>query len=113
MSIAEQVPFQLQRIGLIMEPDPHDPAEAWGVLNPASARARDGQFYLFPREVAEGNYSRIRIAKCQRLPNAGIVPCDCGIYCRAIYLGGACCNSMCLCSQTLKTSRFFFQRCPD
>lgn len=63
MSIAEHAPFQLQRIGLIMEPDPSDPSEAWGVLNPASARARDGQFYLFPRVVAEGNYSRIGIAR--------------------------------------------------
>ena len=65
MSIAEQVPFQLQRIGLLMEPDPNDPSEAWGVLNPASARAPDGQFYLFPRVVAEGNYSRIGIARVQ------------------------------------------------
>jgi beta-1,2-mannobiose phosphorylase / 1,2-beta-oligomannan phosphorylase len=65
MSIAEQAPFQLQRIGLIMEPDPNNPADAWGVLNPASARARDGQFYLFPRVVAEGNFSRIGIARVE------------------------------------------------
>jgi predicted GH43/DUF377 family glycosyl hydrolase len=63
MSDASQLPFQLRRIGMVMEPDPAIPAEAWGVLNPASARSHDGEFYLFPREVAEGNYSRIGIAR--------------------------------------------------
>jgi predicted GH43/DUF377 family glycosyl hydrolase len=42
-----------------MEADPDDPREAWGVLNPAAARGRNGELYLFPRLVAEGNYSRI------------------------------------------------------
>jgi predicted GH43/DUF377 family glycosyl hydrolase len=46
-----------------MAPDPDDPREAWGVLNPASARGHDGHLYLFPRIVAEGNYSRIGIAR--------------------------------------------------
>lgn len=63
MTVTEQkAPFQLQRLGTIMEPEPDNPAEVWGVLNPASAR-RDGQLYLFPRLVAEGNYSRIGIAR--------------------------------------------------
>jgi predicted GH43/DUF377 family glycosyl hydrolase len=63
MSITQQqAPFQLHRLGVVMEPDPELPAEAWGVLNPASARL-GGQLYLFPREVAEGNYSRIGIAR--------------------------------------------------
>jgi predicted GH43/DUF377 family glycosyl hydrolase len=55
--------FQLQRLGLVMEPEPGNPTEAEGVLNPASARGRDGQLYLFPRLVARGNYSRIGIAR--------------------------------------------------
>lgn len=55
-------PFQLTRLGMVMAPDPDDPHEAWGVLNPASAR-KDGELYLFPRDVAEGNYSRIGIAR--------------------------------------------------
>jgi predicted GH43/DUF377 family glycosyl hydrolase len=63
MSITQQAPFQLERIGTVMEPDPNDPNEAWGVLNPASARDHDGQLYLFPRDVAEGNYSRIGMAR--------------------------------------------------
>lgn len=54
-------PFQLRRIGLVMEAN-DDPNEAWGVLNPASAR-RGNELFLFPRVVAEGNYSRIGIAR--------------------------------------------------
>ena len=34
-----------------------------GVLNPAAARGPDGDLYLFPRLVAEGNFSRIGIAR--------------------------------------------------
>jgi predicted GH43/DUF377 family glycosyl hydrolase len=55
--------LQLQRIGIVMEPLLDDPMEAGGVLNPASARAEDGTLYLFPRMVAQGNYSRIGIAR--------------------------------------------------
>jgi predicted GH43/DUF377 family glycosyl hydrolase len=46
-----------------MEPDPEDPHEAGGVLNPGSARGPDGQLYLFPRLVADRNFSRIGIAR--------------------------------------------------
>lgn len=56
-------PFALHRLGIIMQPDPHDPREAWGVLNPAACRGRDGTLYLYPRVVAEGNYSRIGLAR--------------------------------------------------
>lgn len=55
--------FQLQRLGLVMEPEPGNPLEVEGVLNPAAARGPDGQLYLFPRLVASGNYSRIGIAR--------------------------------------------------
>ncbi len=54
--------FQLNRLGLMMEPEPGNPMEVEGVLNPAGVRGLDGQFYLFPRMVARGNYSRIGIA---------------------------------------------------
>ena len=63
-------PFQLQRLGVVMESEPGNPLEAEGVLNPASARGRDGQLYLFPRLVARGNYSRIGIARV-RFSEAG------------------------------------------
>ena len=55
--------FQLQRLGIVMEPQPGNPMEVEGVLNPASARGPDGHLYLFPRLVARGNYSRIGIAR--------------------------------------------------
>jgi predicted GH43/DUF377 family glycosyl hydrolase len=57
--------FQLQRLGQVMEPEPDNPQEAEGVLNPAATRGPDGGLYLFPRLVARGNYSRIGIARVQ------------------------------------------------
>jgi predicted GH43/DUF377 family glycosyl hydrolase len=62
--------FELQRLGLMMEPEPGNPLEAEGVLNPAGVRGPDGHFYLFPRMVARGNYSRIGIARV-RFSEAG------------------------------------------
>jgi predicted GH43/DUF377 family glycosyl hydrolase len=55
--------FQLQRLGVVMEPGKGNPQEVEGVLNPAAVRGHDGQLYLFPRLVAQGNYSRIGIAR--------------------------------------------------
>jgi predicted GH43/DUF377 family glycosyl hydrolase len=48
---------------MVMEPEPGNPQEVEGVLNPAAARGPDGELYLFPRLVAKGNYSRIGIAR--------------------------------------------------
>jgi predicted GH43/DUF377 family glycosyl hydrolase len=55
--------FTLERLGIVMEPEPGNPQESEGVLNPAAARGPDGELYLFPRMVAAGNYSRIGIAR--------------------------------------------------
>ena len=55
--------FQLQRLGLVMEPESGNPQEVEGVLNPAAVRGHDGQLYLFPRLVGRGNYSRIGMAR--------------------------------------------------
>jgi predicted GH43/DUF377 family glycosyl hydrolase len=55
--------YRLDRLGVVMQADPDDPREAWGVLNPAAARGDDGELYLFPRLVASGNYSRIGRAR--------------------------------------------------
>ena len=55
--------FMLKRIGVLMEPEPGNPQEIEGVLNPAAIRGPDGKLYLFPRLVARGNYSRIGIAR--------------------------------------------------
>lgn len=60
---AEASPFLVTRMGSIMRPEPADPRESGGVLNPGCARGRDGELYLFPRAVAEGNYSRIEFAR--------------------------------------------------
>ena len=57
------MPFEMERIGVVMRPDPENPREAWGVLNPGGTRGPDGDYYLFPRSVAEGNYSRIGRAR--------------------------------------------------
>ncbi|MFF0344774.1 glycosidase [Kribbella sp. NPDC004875] len=46
-----------------MSPEPGDPLEAEGVLNPGTAWGSDGQLYLYPRLVAEGNVSRIGRAR--------------------------------------------------
>jgi predicted GH43/DUF377 family glycosyl hydrolase len=55
--------FTMKRLGMLMEPEPGNPQEVEGVLNPAAARGPDGNLYLFPRLVAKGNYSRIGIAR--------------------------------------------------
>jgi predicted GH43/DUF377 family glycosyl hydrolase len=56
------IPYRLTRVGILMTPDLDNPHEAEGVLNPASGRGPDGELYLLPRLVAEGNVSRIGIA---------------------------------------------------
>jgi predicted GH43/DUF377 family glycosyl hydrolase len=60
--------FQLHRLGMLMEPEPGNPKEVEGVLNPGAARGPDGHLYLFPRMVAKGNYSRIGMARVQFNP---------------------------------------------
>ncbi|MET0783610.1 MAG: glycosidase [Leifsonia flava] len=58
-----QIPYTLTRAGVIMTPEPGNDLEAEGVLNPATARAANGELYLFPRLVASGNVSRVGIAR--------------------------------------------------
>lgn len=57
------VPYALRRLGTIMEPEPGNPLEAEGVLNPGTAWGPDGELYLFPRLVSAGNVSRIGRAR--------------------------------------------------
>ena len=57
------LPFELRRLGVVMEPKPGNALEVESVLNPAAVRGPDGELYLFPRLVARGNYSRIGIAR--------------------------------------------------
>jgi predicted GH43/DUF377 family glycosyl hydrolase len=53
-----QLATRVERLGLVMAPD-GDPSEIEGVLNPATARARDGHLLMYPRAVAKGNISRV------------------------------------------------------
>jgi beta-1,2-mannobiose phosphorylase / 1,2-beta-oligomannan phosphorylase len=57
------IPYTLTRLGVVMSPDPDEPYEAEGVLNPASGRTPDGRLHLLPRLVAKGNVSRIGLAE--------------------------------------------------
>jgi predicted GH43/DUF377 family glycosyl hydrolase len=63
MAPVSTLAYSLERLGILMGPEPDDPREAWGVLNPGAARGPDGELYLFPRLVAAGNYSRIGRAR--------------------------------------------------
>ncbi len=56
------------RLGVALEPS-GDPSEVEGVLNPASARTRDGKLLLYPRAVAAGNTSRIGIVEAEGPPD--------------------------------------------
>lgn len=69
-SAAVEQLLTLRRLGIVMSPDAARSEEAMGVLNPASARSREGDLYLFPRVVADGNYSRIGIGAV-RFDDAG------------------------------------------
>jgi hypothetical protein len=61
---ADRFPYRLERVGLLMQPDPSEPFEVEGVLNPAAGWA-DGELYLLPRLVAAGNVSRVGLARVE------------------------------------------------
>ena len=58
----DDFPYEMTRAGVVMRPEPGNPYEVEGVLNPAAAWSPDGRLVLFPRVVAEGNWSRIAAA---------------------------------------------------
>jgi predicted GH43/DUF377 family glycosyl hydrolase len=59
---AQEFDATVTRLGVVLTPD-GSPAEAEGVLNPASARTRDGALLLYPRVVARGNVSRVALVR--------------------------------------------------
>jgi predicted GH43/DUF377 family glycosyl hydrolase len=63
LTVGTAFPYALTRLGVLMTPDPAEPFEAEGVLNPASGRTPDGRLHLLPRLVAAGNVSRIGLAE--------------------------------------------------
>jgi predicted GH43/DUF377 family glycosyl hydrolase len=60
---SNQVPYRLERVGIVMEPEPGNELEAEGVLNPGSGHDASGALYLLPRLVATGNVSRVGLAR--------------------------------------------------
>jgi len=64
-SAAQPFPYRMTRAGVVMRPDPQDPNQAEGVLNPAAGFAPDGRLLMFPRLVAEGNRSRIAVGEVE------------------------------------------------
>ncbi len=63
MELTDVSPFKVERLGVIMRPDPAREDEVEGVLNPGAARGPDGELYLFPRLVGPKNFSRVGIAR--------------------------------------------------
>lgn len=57
------IPYTLTRVGTVMSPEPGNPFEVEGVLNPATVRDAAGDVHLLPRLVAEGNVSRVGRAR--------------------------------------------------
>ncbi|MDM4763528.1 glycosidase [Galbitalea sp. SE-J8] len=57
------IPYALERVGEVMAPEPGNPLEAEGVLNPAAAWSPEGDLILFPRLVSAGNFSRVGRAR--------------------------------------------------
>ncbi len=55
--------FSVLPLNFTVRPELGNPHEVEGVLNPAAVRGPDRQLYLFPRMVAEGNYSRIGLMR--------------------------------------------------
>ena len=55
----------ITRLGIVLSPD-GSPQEVEGVLNPASATARDGTLLLYPRAVASRHVSRVGMVPRER-----------------------------------------------
>jgi predicted GH43/DUF377 family glycosyl hydrolase len=62
VELIERLRVRVARLGLVLAPN-GDPSEAGGILNPAAARAPEGELLLYPRCVAEGNISRVGIVR--------------------------------------------------
>lgn len=58
----ERMEGTIARMGIVLSPD-GSLQEVEGVLNPASATARDGTLLLYPRDVAAGNISRVGLCR--------------------------------------------------
>ncbi|MBV9270709.1 MAG: glycosidase [Candidatus Eremiobacteraeota bacterium] len=66
-----EISTEVERLGTILEPN-GDPTEAEGTLNPASARDREGRLLLYPRDVAEGNISRVGLVRAKEFAGKNV-----------------------------------------
>jgi len=62
LHVVQRFEATVTRLGVALAPD-GSANEVEGVLNPASARTRDGSLLLYPRVVGAGNVSRVGIAR--------------------------------------------------
>jgi len=59
--------FKLQRLGLVMEPEPDNPQEIEGVLNPAAVRGPDGALYSFRGWSRVGITRELELRECSSM----------------------------------------------
>ena len=74
--LAAEVSPHFERLGIILKPN-ELLNERLGVLNPASARLRDGTLQLYPRMVAPGNISSIGSFRVEEHPDGTLVAGHC------------------------------------
>lgn len=72
-TVTSRIPYKLERLGVLMKPQPGNLLEVEGVLNPATIQKEPGELFLYPRLVAEGNVSRVGRCKVEL---ADSVPVD-------------------------------------
>jgi predicted GH43/DUF377 family glycosyl hydrolase len=74
--LAAQISPHFERLGIVLKPN-ELMYERLGVLNPASARLRDGTLQLYPRMVAPGNISSIGSFRVEEHPDGTLVAGHC------------------------------------
>ena len=74
--LAAEISPHFERLGIILKPT-ELLNERLGVLNPASARLRDGTLQLYPRMVAPGNISSIGSFRLEERPDGTLVAGHC------------------------------------
>jgi beta-1,2-mannobiose phosphorylase / 1,2-beta-oligomannan phosphorylase len=68
--------LKFERLGIVLKPSAN--LGRMGMLNPASARLRDGALHLYPRMVRAGNVSRIGCFRADECPDGTLELDFCG-----------------------------------
>ena len=66
-----------KRLGIVFKPDQRA-VDREGIINPASARLRDGSLRLYPRMIARGNISRIGLFRAHEHNRGALIVDQCG-----------------------------------